>query len=287
MQRDRSGNWQVMNSSGQITAMDEAGILSLPDSLMELIKDRLSQLSESASELLKTASLITKSIHPRLLLEVSGLSDKVFLDVTNELFKRHVFEKSKSGVIKFVHSKLREVTCSNILRDEKATLYRRIAQAMEFIDTDELLTDAAERAYHWLEAGERKKAGPYLVKAARLAKKQHDLREAEKLYRLFFSIVTEPPSHIVEVKNEFAFDILQLQGRSIEAKAFIKKALDTSQQLELRTDSILEKKIGSLQDAEKMSPQEKNDHLYFGELRTDLSPELLNYIAQIESRDQL
>jgi predicted ATPase len=86
---------------------------------------------------------------------------------------------------RFRHDLIREVAYAQLLYRDRRRLHRHIARTMERLDFARL--HPAQVAHHWREAGERAKAGPYHLNAARRSLQQGDLARA----RAWFDLAAE------------------------------------------------------------------------------------------------
>ncbi len=162
LDRDAQGRWQ--RGQEKVTA------LQLPRNLKALVERRLDGLSEDARALAEVAAVIGREFTPDLLTAVAerdiGVEDRV-LAATNELLARQVFVETSTGLLSFVHDKLREVAHEATALERRRALHRLAAEALErrHAGSTRLPLVYPKLAHHHRQAGNFSRAVDYLEKA--------------------------------------------------------------------------------------------------------------------------
>ncbi|MFC1851249.1 tetratricopeptide repeat protein [candidate division CSSED10-310 bacterium] len=211
--RDNQGNWKISMETATGFASEELfNTLTLPLSLIGLLQRRQANLSERARSIIKIAAIIGRKVNLLLLWELSQLDDIGFTDTIEELLRHQIFEQIGSGLVRFVHDKIREVSLSQLDGPEKQMLHRLVAEGIETLSVLNRETYLAELGKHWELAGEKEKARTCLLAAARITRDHLDYHEAERLYHAYLRLVIGETEESLIARAEYG-DILEGIGR--------------------------------------------------------------------------
>jgi len=231
--RDDQGTWQVADKEGDAPPLGTDEFISLPKSLRELIHRRLQGITEKARTVTKKAAVIGREIDFHLLKKMTAMGEEELLDVTEELFRRQILEKTLTNTVRFVHDKIREVTYEQIDPPARRIFHHSAAVSIEAFYTTRRDEFLAELGQHWLLAGELATARDYFRAGARQAYEHFAYVQAEHLYRAYCDLVEGPTEESVTIYNEMGKMFLT-QGKSEAATTAHETAIQHAQQCDDR-----------------------------------------------------
>ncbi len=143
----------------ELLALSQHGGAGLPATVRDLLVARLETLSPATQQVLRTASVIGRTLPHQLLEEVVDVSGQRLEDVLRSAVSAHVLHADVGG-LSFRHALLQEAVVASLLPGEAARTHRRIAEALT---EDPELAGAGARvagrlARHWAEAGDHPQA---------------------------------------------------------------------------------------------------------------------------------
>jgi ATP/maltotriose-dependent transcriptional regulator MalT len=138
----------------------------LPESLRDLLLERITELPLQARRLVQVAAIDDRSISHRLLATVAELAEDELLAGLRAAVDARVLVPDGDGYA-FQHLLVREAVLDDLLPVERARLHRAVAEALE-ADPGLVTPDrwVADIAFHWQEAGEAARALRALLRAA-------------------------------------------------------------------------------------------------------------------------
>lgn len=173
--------------------------LAIPQSVKEAVGRRLSRLSETAVEVLRTAAALGKNFPFRQLAAVSSAGDDALLDVLDEASAAQLIRANPSGtgasaggddIFAFTHDKIREVLYEELNPIRRRRLHQRIGEALERLhgvsvgngDGAPSRSDdrAQDLAHHFMQAGDLARSLAYSRRAASNAERVFAHDEALK-----------------------------------------------------------------------------------------------------------
>ena len=186
----------------------------LPSSVRGLLRQKFERLDPECVELMGLASIIGPDFDQELLVGVSGLPEENVLN--------HLETGLKSGLIRempvhrgfrleFADPRLRSIIQDDVSTIRKRKLHNKIAECLEKTYSENLNEHLVEISYHYVEAGNAKKAIQFLLLAAERAASTHAYDEAIRHYRHVMELSEDP-----EVDKQAAEKIQALK-QSIEA----------------------------------------------------------------------
>jgi serine/threonine protein kinase len=225
--RDGEGHWRVAGP-GQDEASEEIyEALPLPGALKALVGRRLEGLPAAARGVTEAAAVLGREV-PILLLEpVAGLEEAELQEALGELLRRQVIEIVSPAGLRFVHDKIREVAYERLQGARRRALHLAAAEAME----SRAWASVGELGEHWERAQRPEKAQPCYLEAARQATSRFAYGEAERLYRAYLALVSQPTLESIEARHELGDKILWIQGHASEAIDEHQKALEEAREL--------------------------------------------------------
>jgi len=153
----------------------------LPKRVRELVAARLARLSERSQHVVSVASVIGREFDFDLLQRAAGLDDREAAEAVEALVRRRVVH----GVgerLDFIHDRIREVACGELLPAQRRSLHRVIAQAMEQVYARNLEPHYAALGVHSYEGELWEHAVPYLRQAGRQSMWRSAYRQAAAFY---------------------------------------------------------------------------------------------------------
>ena len=153
----------------------------LPEGIREVIGRRLATLSDTARDVLTTASVIGREFRIELL-EALGSYDEDELDeVVEEGVGAHVIAEVPGvyGRCSFTHSLIRQTLYDGLTGTRRARLHLRVGEALERLEADGAEPPLAELAHHFCLAPPARgaaKAVDYAERAARAGDRPARLR---------------------------------------------------------------------------------------------------------------
>jgi len=148
--------------------------LPLPDTVYEVIRDRLRRLSPQARQVLEAGAVVGHQFDFELVRATSGRREGEVVDALDTLLARQVISEHE-GSYRFNHDLIRAVVKAGLSPVRRQLLHRRAGRALEQLDPDAVAT----LARHFDAGGEEERALHYYAQAARRAEALFAWREAE------------------------------------------------------------------------------------------------------------
>ena len=143
--------------------LELVGKIAIPDviftkGMQAILAQRVGRVPDDCIDLLRLAAVAGRELNLALL---RALSPDTNLDEWLQQCCDAPVMQYGDGTWQFSHEKVRDFILSAIPESERPEMHRQVALAMEKIAHD-LETVAAFLAYHWSQAGERKRAERYI-----------------------------------------------------------------------------------------------------------------------------
>ncbi|CAN5708115.1 AAA family ATPase [soil metagenome] len=187
----------------------------VPEGIRELLRARLSTLSETGRQLLSAAAVIGRSFDFETVRGASGRSEEESVAAVEELTARGFIEEiaplpDAVPAYDFSHAKVRAVTLEECSLARRRLLHRRVAEAlMRRKDLrGESASVAGVIANHLRAAGSEVQAAHYVVVAGEHARTLGANREALEHFRTALALGHPEVAHLDEVVG----DLLTLMG---------------------------------------------------------------------------
>jgi DNA-binding CsgD family transcriptional regulator/tetratricopeptide (TPR) repeat protein len=186
----------------------------LPDTVVELITARLSQLSADAREAVRLVAIGGRSIDEAL---VAAVTDRPLDEIRGSLREavehRILVGSSADTRIGFRHALVREVAAAELLTGEQAALHARLATVLA--ERPELAEPspagaAAELAYHWEAAGDDERALGAAIEAGAASARVAAWADADRQYERALRLA-------VRASLPAGMDTVELHRRASEA----------------------------------------------------------------------
>jgi class 3 adenylate cyclase/tetratricopeptide (TPR) repeat protein len=137
--------------------------LPIPDSLRDVVGQRLARLSDGAGDLLAVAAVVGQTFDLDLLTVLVDQSPEDVLAGLEDVARVGLAVEVDVGRFSFAHAIMRATLLDRMSATRRALAHRRVAEAIEALQR----ADYDELAHHWLQAGVEDKAFVNLELAAR------------------------------------------------------------------------------------------------------------------------
>jgi tetratricopeptide (TPR) repeat protein len=124
---------------------------ALPESIREVIGQRLAAMSQQANEVLRIAAVIGREFSPELLAAIGGQTDERLDAVIEESIAAHVITDvpGESSAYSFTHSLIRQTLYDSIPAPRRARLHGQVGEALERLSVGAKERPLAELAHHF------------------------------------------------------------------------------------------------------------------------------------------
>ena len=228
--RDERGQWTLAVDDGA-SARELYSQVPLPGSIQELVGQRLSRLSPGAQKLVGAASVLGREVDGELLAEVAGMVPTDVMSGTLELVRQSVLEPMEGEWFRFVHDKLREVAYEQLSESRRREVHLAAARGLEARGDREGRDVTEGLGRHWELGGRNDRARICYLVEARAARRRYALEDADRGYRGFLRVMEREDEQSIQVRNELAGDVLQVQGRMDDARALYQESLELGRRL--------------------------------------------------------
>jgi adenylate cyclase len=142
--------------------------LAVPATVQAVLMARIDRLPPDAQTVLRMAAVIGRQCPPRVLAQVSPVSDEQLNAALKTLVDgAFLFEVVEREVMyRFQHPLTREVAYASQLSAQRTAVHAAVGRALAELDPDKLDERAALIAYHWEMAGEALEAARWHSRAA-------------------------------------------------------------------------------------------------------------------------
>ncbi|MFZ5571657.1 MAG: adenylate/guanylate cyclase domain-containing protein [Thermodesulfobacteriota bacterium] len=224
------GAFSIQN---KLPVATEAGSdFSIPQTLNDVIMERIDRLDDRARQLIRIASVIGRSFYQRILNTVAGNPEDLEVYLARLQHAEFIKERKQLNETEyyFKHALTQETAYESILLSTKKRLHRKIAQAIETLYTDRLYEFYGMLSYHYSCAETPEKAEQYMLLAGREAMKSaassealHYYREALRIYLYRHGSIADP-LRVAELEKNIAVSCYN-KGRHEEAHDYFQRAL--------------------------------------------------------------
>jgi DNA-binding CsgD family transcriptional regulator/tetratricopeptide (TPR) repeat protein len=158
----------------------------VPEQVREVVLARVETLSDTAQEVIRLAATAGRSVTHRLLAAVSELPERRLLEALRECVEHQVLlvDAAEQGYV-FRHALTREAVHEGLIPGERQRIHAALGAAFTgdpSLGYPDAFRAAAERAYHWTEAGDAPRALAAAVEAALAAGSVFAFAEAHRQF---------------------------------------------------------------------------------------------------------
>ena len=235
----------------ELLALSQHGDAGLPATVRDLLVARLETLTPATQQVLRTASVIGRTLPPGLLEEVVDVSGERLEDVLRSAVKAHVL-RADDGELSFRHALLQEAVLASLLPGEAARTHRRIAEALS---RDPELAGPGARvagrlARHWAQAGDPAQALVASVAAAREASDGLAFAESLSHYERALELIDAVPDAeaLLDLPRarllHWAAEVAHLAAHPDRATELVREAIARVDQDDLHLHGWLHERLG-------------------------------------------
>jgi hypothetical protein len=144
---------------GAVGTESEPGIamgpLAVPESVKDVIGQRIGRLGHETTRLLATAAVLGRQFELQVLQRVGGLAEEELIDRLEAAVRARVIEEvaGPAGRYTFSHALIRDTLYSGLTATRRALLHGRAGAALEAAHGPNLEPYLAELAHHFAQAG--------------------------------------------------------------------------------------------------------------------------------------
>ncbi len=192
--------------------------LGIPEGVRDVIRHRLSRLSEDCNRILSAAAVMGQEFDLALLQTLGGLPEDRLLDVVDEAVQAQLIAEATGGRdrCRFAHALIRETLYEELSGPRRARMHRRIGEAIEQLRKHDL--PLADLAYHYCEAaslGVVDRAVDYAARAGDSAAASLAHEEAARFYAMALESLDGAPAGPETLARRL--DLQTRRGRAFEA----------------------------------------------------------------------
>ena len=160
--------------------------------LTAVLNNRLDHATAPAREVAGIAAAVGTNFTLDLLTEASDLDADMVVEAVDELWRRRIMHEFGDGY-DFSHDLLRGTAYAHVSPPKRWLLHRRIAQALELLQAEDIDAVSAQLAEQYARGGRPARAVAYYRRAADVAAGRFAHAEAIRLHKQALSIVRRLP----------------------------------------------------------------------------------------------
>jgi DNA-binding SARP family transcriptional activator/tetratricopeptide (TPR) repeat protein len=183
--------------------------------LTAVLNNRLEHATAPAREVAGLAAAVGTNFTLDLLTEASDLDADMVVEAVDELWRRRIMHEFRDGY-DFSHDLLRETAYAHVSPPRRWLLHRRIAQALELLQAEDIDAVSAQLAEQYARGGRPARAVAYYRRAADVAAGRFAHAEAIRLHKQALSIVCQLPGTRDRDRQEF--EVLQAMAAPLNAR---------------------------------------------------------------------
>lgn len=212
---ETEGNPLLVVEAARAGTLD--GRRGLPPRAQAVLELRLSRLSEQARAASEMAAVIGRPFDLELARAASELSNLELTEALDELARRRIVDcvEGATSEFAFTHDKLREAVASGIGSARRASLNRRVGEALEAVFAPHVEPVASRLATHYDAAGLKHLALHFYESAARVAATTFAHEEALGLLGRALTLVASSPPDPDRDRLEYRLQV----ARGVSASA--------------------------------------------------------------------
>jgi class 3 adenylate cyclase/predicted ATPase len=147
-----------LDETGQLADLSTTSLGAtavMPDSIREVLGERVARLGSNADDVLATAAVIGNEFGLSVLGAVTGMDDSKLLGILADAATAALVHEvaDTPGRFQFTHALVQHAVLVNLGPTREASLHRRVAEVLE--SATDAGAQVAELAHHWLQATRR------------------------------------------------------------------------------------------------------------------------------------
>jgi tetratricopeptide (TPR) repeat protein len=159
----------VQDDSGRWSADVALGDIGLPQSVREVVVQRVRRLGDRAERILLIAANIGVAFDLPVLAGCAGLTEDETLDLVEQAQSAALVEEAEEGGFAFTHALVQQALTDSLTSARRRMIHRKVAEVVESIPDLVPETRVRTLAHHWAEAGEVVMARRYTYQAGTAA----------------------------------------------------------------------------------------------------------------------
>jgi DNA-binding SARP family transcriptional activator/transcriptional regulator with XRE-family HTH domain len=189
----RAGIGSMSRDETELSTRSDQELPALPPRVYAVIAGRLAQISSSARKVAEIGAAIGREFTVDVLLRAGQDDEANTIRALDELWQKRIFREQSANVFDFTHDKLREVMYLETNIPQRRLLHRRIAQALEALNANNLDVVCAQIASHYEQAGMPEQALPYYQRAATVSASVYANEDAIALLARGLTLLSQQP----------------------------------------------------------------------------------------------
>ena len=233
--------WRALIETGAVEVVDGAitltrpiAELGTPESVREVVSQRLSRLAPETTDLLELAATVGAEFELDIVLRAAGLADAQLLAALDEGIGSGMIEEvpSRRLVYRFNHELVRKALYDRLGSARRAELHLRVGEALESAGerSGRVLADLAHHFAAAAPLGATGRAVEYNLAAARAARSALAFDEAAARFRTALELRIEPASARAEAYLELG-TASHRAGKVPESLAAFRSAAELAREL--------------------------------------------------------
>ncbi len=175
---------------------------ALPPKVQMVIQARLAQLSALAREVAGLAATVGRHFRFAIIAQAGQLSEDQLVQALDELCQRRIIREQDADRYDFSHDRIREVAYQGLSQVRRRLFHRRVAEALEQIESTEIDKLCGELAAHFEQAHLPAKAIVYYQQAATRAFRLHAAAEVHNFCQHGLRLLKAHPDLPNQVEHE-------------------------------------------------------------------------------------
>ncbi len=228
---------QLLVTEGRLDAAgDMARDFGIPESVRHVITRRLDHLSDDCNKVLTVGAAMGREFDGAVVARVRKLSSERLLGLMQAPMAARIVSElpQAAGHYRFSHVLVRETIYDALTPTERVRLHRRIGETLEQLSTGRSPADLAQRAHHFLAAGQRAdiaKGADYARRGGDSAFARRAYEEAARLYAMALEGTerTEPVDEALRCKALLALgEAYRMAWESAKAREAFRRAAESA-----------------------------------------------------------
>ena len=146
------GGWLYQDDAGRWRARAELAELTLPDSVREVVEQRVSRLGDEVGRLLSIAAVIGRDFDAQVLAPVAGIAELEMVDILDRGVNAGLLTDVAPGRYSFAHAVIQHAVYEGLTATRRSLLHSRVAETLESLYGEGPGPRVGEVARHWLAA---------------------------------------------------------------------------------------------------------------------------------------
>ena len=202
--------------------------IAIPESIKQLIEQRLARLSDAANRLLAVASAFKGACVFSVTAEVAGLDEESALGAVDEAIAAHILRPgSDPENLEFTHAIIRHTLYSNLNSARRVRLHQKIAETMEGTWGERAGEHAADVAYQfWLSRAPSRtdRGAEYAIAAANNAEIAYAYDEVVAFLRIALELTPEGDPRRTHILARLGTSLVWTTEREESSKVVLEAA---------------------------------------------------------------